>query len=123
YRLSNTKKPLSQLVHDDHAILLENALIDSTAKQPLAIPEHLRSHADPGSYIVQSRGALDNNFRLILAEAGAEIVSYIPNNAYLVLASAAVAQKLRSDSKTQNVLPFEPYYKFQPSLLKLAVEQ
>src|SRR5205085_3019916 len=52
------------------------------------------------------------------------IVSYIPNNAYLVLASAGVARRLAADGQTQTVLPYEPYYKVQPpSLLKLAVEQ
>src|SRR5439155_4762069 len=45
------------------------------------------------------------------------------NNAYLVLASAAVAQQLNASRQIQSVLPWEPYYKLQPSLLKLAVEQ
>src|SRR6266481_8397877 len=35
-RLSNTTKPLKQLVHNDHAILLQNALIDSA--QPASLP-------------------------------------------------------------------------------------
>ena len=56
-----------------------------------------------------------------LKSAGASVVSYIPNNAYLVRASGAVARQLQADSRTQSVLPYEPYYKLKPSLLKLAV--
>jgi hypothetical protein len=43
WRLSNTSKPLKQLMHDPHAILLENAFIDTSAKLNLPIPNNLRS--------------------------------------------------------------------------------
>jgi len=65
---------------------------------------------------------LDNDFRARLQAAGATIVSYIPNNAYLVRVSEAGAQQLASNPRTQAVLPYEPYYKLEPGLLKLAVE-
>ena len=110
-RLSNTTKTVGQLMRSDNAILLQNALIDTAQPTSLGIPEHLRAQGDPGSYIVQSRRALDEDFRALLNEAGAQIVSYIPNNAYLVLASAAAAQKLAGNPQTQSVLPYEPYYK------------
>ena len=121
-RLSNTTTPLRQLQRSDQAILLENALLDTTRPAP-AIPDHLRAQGDPGSYLVQARGPIDNAFRSLLQAAGATIVSYIPNNAYLVRASAAVAQQLSADPQTQAVLPYEPYYKLKPSLLRLAVAQ
>src|SRR6266404_726402 len=122
-RLSNTTKPLKELVRSDHAILLQNALIDTEQPIELSIPAHLRAQGDPGSYIVQSRAPLDDAFRALLQAAGASIISYIPNNAYLVRASAAAAQQLEALPQTQTVLPFEPYYKLKPSLLKLAVDQ
>jgi subtilisin-like proprotein convertase family protein len=121
-RLSNTTTPLRQLLRSDRAILLENALLD-TARPGPAIPDQLRAQGDPGSYLVQARGPTDNAFRALLQAAGAAIVSYIPNNAYLVRASAAVAQQLQAAPQTQAVLPYEPYYKLKPSLLKLAVAQ
>jgi subtilisin-like proprotein convertase family protein len=121
-RLSNTSTPLRQLQRSNQAILLENALLDTTQPAP-AIPDHLRAQGDPGSYLVQARGPIDNAFRSLLQAAGAVIVSYIPNNAYLVRASAAAAQQLSADPQTQAVLPYEPYYKLKPSLLKLAVAQ
>ncbi len=78
---------------------------------------------DPGAYIVQSRAPLDDAFRARLQAAGAGIVAYIPNQAYLVRASQAVARQLQADPQTQAVLPYEPYFKLKPPLLALAVEQ
>jgi hypothetical protein len=60
---------------------------------------------------------------LLFVAVGASIVAYIPNDAYLVRASAGVASQLRADPQTQTVLPYEPYYKLKPSLLALAVDQ
>ena len=121
-RLSNTTTPMAQLQRNDRALLLENALLDTTRPVP-SIPDHLRAKGDPGSYLVQSRGPINDAFRALLQAAGATVVSYIPNNAYLVRASTAVAQQLKSAPQTQAVMPYEPYYKLKPSLLKLAVAQ
>src|SRR5882724_4334685 len=111
FRLSNTKKSLGELTRDDKAILLENALVDTTGSKDLGIPSHLKSEGDPGTYIVQSKRPLDDNFSAMLARAGATIVSYIPNNAYLVRASAGAADGLSADAQVQAVMPYEPYYK------------
>jgi subtilisin-like proprotein convertase family protein len=123
FRLSNTSTPLGQLVHTPTAILLENALLDTAQPVALSIPDHLRAHGDPGAYVVQSRAPLDDAFRARLSAAGAGIVAYIPNQAYLVRASQAVAQQLQADPQTQAVLPYEPYFKLKPPLLALAVGQ
>ncbi len=122
FRLSNTGKSLTQLLQDPHAILLQDALID-TAYPPslLNIPENLKAKGDPGSYIVQAHGVITPAFRMVLQGAGARIVSYIPNNAYLVQISAANAGLLSANNLVQAVLPYQPYYKLQPSLLALAV--
>ena len=123
FRLSNTQKTIGQLTSDRHAILLENALIDTGAKINLTIPKHLAAAGDPGAFIVQARGPVDGAFRAALAAAGAQVVSYIPNNAYLVRLPAAAADGLAASPLVQAVLPYEPYYKVQPSLLPLAVNQ
>jgi subtilisin-like proprotein convertase family protein len=122
-RLSNTAKGVDELTRSDHALLLRNAHLDSTLPLNLPIPPHLRTQGDPGSYVVQSRGPLTAAYRATLRQAGAEIVSYVPNNAYLVRASQAAAQQLAALPDTQAVLPWEPYYKLDTDLLELAVEQ
>ncbi len=122
-RLSNTPKPIGDLVNDNHAILLENALIDTQLPRNFVFPKNLQPQGDPGAYIVQARGPIDNAFRAMLAQAGATIVSYIPNDAYLVRATASVAGALGGNPWTQAVIPYEPYYKIQSSLLYPAVQQ
>src|SRR2546423_753903 len=63
YRVSNSSQTIGQLIHNDKAILLENALLDTTASfDKLNIPDSLASD-DPGAYIVQSKFALDDKFR------------------------------------------------------------
>jgi subtilisin-like proprotein convertase family protein len=116
FRLANTAKTIGQLVGDRHAILLENALIDSSQPLNFSIPKNLQSQGDPGAYIVQARGPIGNAFRAMLAAAGAEIVSYIPNDAYLVRAPAGVANGLAGNPLTQAVISYEPYYKISSSM-------
>ncbi|SPE63103.1 hypothetical protein SBV1_950024 [Verrucomicrobia bacterium] len=122
YRLTNTSLRASELVRSDKAVLLENAVFDTSRTVSPAIPAHLRAQGDPGSYIIQTGRPLDNVIRAKLNASGAIVVSYIPNNAVLVRASAAVAQELAGDPLT-TVLPYEPYYKLKASLLETAVEQ
>ena len=123
FRVRNTIKPDAELFRSETAVLLRNALVETLEPVRLNIPEHLRAKTDPGSYLVQARGAVDDNFRAVLRGAGAEIVSYVPNNAFLVRASAGVAQQLQRARHVQSVLPFEPFYKLDMQLLPLAVRQ
>jgi len=110
-------------MRNPQAILLESALLDTARPADLPIPDSLRAKGDPGTWIVQAREPLDAAFRALLEQAGASLVSYIPNNAYLVRASQAVAHELAAVPATQAVLPYEPYYKLKPWLLKAALEQ
>ena len=123
YRLANTPKTIGQLTHDPHAILLANAFIETDLKTALAIPTHLRAGSEPGAFIVQAHGVITAAFRAALAGAGGQIVSYLPNNAYLVQLTAASAAALAGNPLVQAVLPYEPYYKVQNSLLAAAVNQ
>ncbi len=123
FRLTNTTKTLGELADVPHAILLQNALLDTDAKLDLNIPKQLSAGKEPGAFIVQARGVIDARFRALLVSAGGQIISYIPNNAYLVRLSAAGASALSGNGLVQAVLPYEPYYKVNPSLLGRAVEE
>ena len=123
YRISNHgQRPLQEWVRRDHAVLLRHALIDTELAAP-TIPEHLKSEGDPGSYIVQARSATTGAFQQWLRAAGARVISYVPNNAFLVRATAGVAQIISQAAEVQAVLPFEPYYKLDAMLLALAVKK
>jgi subtilisin-like proprotein convertase family protein len=122
YRVSNTARSAGELAGDPRAILLENALVDTARPLELGIPEPLRAGAEPGSYIVQRReGISAAAFQALLASAGARVVSYIPNNSWLVRASAGAARQLEADGRVGAVLPYAPYYKLKSTLLGLAV--
>ncbi|MFM8468701.1 MAG: S8 family serine peptidase, partial [Limisphaerales bacterium] len=123
FRVRNTRTPAAELFRSETAVLLRNALVETREPMSLNIPAHLRAQGDPGSWVVQARGIIDDQFRAVLRGVGAEIVSYVPNNAFLVRASANDAQQLRASRRVQSVLPFEPFYKLDQQLLPLAVRR
>ncbi len=124
YRLKNTAKSDSELFASESAILLRNAHIETSEPvENLQIPKHLKSEGDPGRYIVQAIGRIDRAFRDVLRGARAEVISYVPHNAYLVKASAATVRQLQISPRVQGVVPYEPYYKYDATLLPLAVQK
>ena len=123
YRLANTTKTIDELSRMPHAIPLENALLDTDQKINFSIPKNLRAEGEPGAYLVQARSRVDAAFHALLNAAGAKEVSYFPNNAWLVQLTAGAAESLRGSPLVQAVLPYEPYYKVQSSLLGRAVAQ
>jgi subtilisin family serine protease/subtilisin-like proprotein convertase family protein len=121
YRLKNTPKSLRQLQQDDHAVLLENALIDASQPVDFKLPDSLQAGEEPGAYIVVGRRVIDGAFRAAVAGSGASYVSYLPVNSWLVQATAAQAQQLRGNAAVQAVLPWLPVYKLKAELLVQAM--
>jgi len=121
--LSNTTATAAQLARNPHAILLRSATIDTTRRTVLDIPTHLRSPGAPGSYLVQSDRPLNAEFYKAIKRDGGEFISYIPNNTALVRADPAAAKVMVADPVFQAVLPYEPYFKLDNSLLATAVNQ
>lgn len=118
HRLANTRAKISELANNDKAVLLRNALIDTSSGDELEIPEELKSREVPDSFIVQARGVITDAFRNELLQAGAKVVSYIPNNAYLVHLEGSRVAQLKRSSMVGAVLPYEPYYKLDNALMK-----
>ncbi len=121
-RVSNTTLPMKALIHSDTALLLRNALLDTTASMEGVVPREWRSEGDPKAYIVQSRGAIGDEFRACIDAASAHIISYLPNNAYLVKADEVSARQLSEYTAVSAVLPYEPYYKVEQNLLYMALK-
>ncbi len=121
YRLSNTPKTMAQLGRDSRAVLLRNAIIDTASSGKLDIPESLRAGENPGSYVVHAQTGVDQRFYDALRQAGAVFVSYIPNDAALVTATASAAEQLQASRAVDSVLSYQPYYKLDPSLLPEAL--
>ncbi len=121
FRLKNTDAPIGELVRNETAVLLRNAFIDTALGSGLVIPAEFKTTGDPLTYIAQARGPATAAFRRHIAASGGKIISYIPNNAYLVRVDADGATRLANWSGTQSVLPFEPYYKLEMKLLEMAL--
>lgn len=121
-RLSNSPQPVEVLAVTPTALLLENAFLDTALGVDLEIPAHLKATEDPGAWIVQSASMVDAEFRSLVARS-ATVVSYLPNNAFLVRGSRTAVAGLAAHPAVRAVIAYEPYFKLKPSLLALAVEQ
>jgi len=121
-RLSNTAKPLSDLIRSDRALILRNAWIDSSGA-PLEVPAHLRAGPEAEAFLVQANGPVTPQFRAALEAAGVEVVAYIPNNAYLVRAWPGAKDALARVPGVAWVGVWEPYFKLGHGLLEPAVRQ
>ena len=117
HRLRNTGAGVDALSRNDRAILLRNAFVDTANGEPLAVPESLRAAADPGTYIVQARGLIDDAFRSRLQISGARVISYIPHNALMVQATPEVATLLAEAPEIGAILANEPHFKLEPALV------
>ena len=119
----NSDAPLDLLARRETALLLENAVIDTSLGVAMDIPDHLRAAGDPGSYVVQVDRPLDSAFYGLLKAENAQFIAYVPNNAALVRASAGAVERLAATRGVRAVLPYEPYYKVAAGLLANAIEQ
>jgi len=122
WRLRNTPAQLSQLRKSDTAILLRNALIDTSRGTELPIPKELRAGSEPGAWLVQFHGPTRQAFLKEIQRVGLTPVSYIPNHTWLVKGSSAQAQAAKQLPAVRAVLPYEPYFKLQPKILQAVLQ-
>jgi hypothetical protein len=112
-------------------IALNGYVIDTTNPQPLSreLPADLKisrmaqaraQSAAPGGglYIVQFVGPIQDGWLRTLESTGADVVTYIPNNAYVVRCdarSAAMVARMKDEQPfVQWVGDYEPAYKLSP---------
>ena len=118
---------------DQDMIVLNGFLIDTSNPQPLAkvLPSDLKqsrlSQALAGSaaptqglYIVQFIGPIQDPWLQTLQKTGVEIITYVPNNAYVVRADQRAAAELltmkSNNSFVQWLGDYQPAYKLSPGL-------
>ncbi|MFQ6127475.1 MAG: S8 family serine peptidase [Thermoplasmata archaeon] len=92
-----------------------------TRKGEPSIPDELRisdySEGAVGYYIVQFRGPVRREWKESLSQAGAEIVNYVPFNAFLVRIDPGMRAALGRVQAVQWVGVFHPAYKVSPELV------
>ncbi len=78
-----------------------------------------------GLYLVQFAGPIQDGWLDALKNSGAEIVSYMPSNAYVVRASSGAASALlllKQNSFVQFVGDYEPAYRISPELREARIK-
>ncbi len=118
---------------EQNLIALNGFVLDTTNPQATygQLPANLRQtemadafargiNADGGLYIVQFVGPIQDAWVDSLKGTGAEIISYMPNNAYVVRAGSNSAFTLpiykQQNSYVQFVGDYEPAYRLSPTL-------
>jgi hypothetical protein len=128
---------LSAPVRDDENLILFNGYhLDTTEPEATyaKIPGDLRqtdminaltrrSRPQGGLYIVQFAGPIKDEWLDQIKSAGAEVVTYIPSNAYVVRASASSARALvrlkNEHSFAQYLGDYEPIYRLSPKMREM----
>ena len=126
--------------HDElNMIFFNGYVIDTSQAQPLdgelpadlkqsRMSEMIARRAEParGLYLVQFAGPIQGAWRKALEKTGAAVISYAPNNAYVVRADERAASELlklkESTPFVQWMGDYEPAYKLTPGLRALRSE-
>ncbi|MGA2602632.1 MAG: choice-of-anchor D domain-containing protein [Verrucomicrobiia bacterium] len=108
-------------------IELGSASFDTSVGEP-PVPPQYRQAEGKGERLrlVQFRGPITPEWLRLITSKGAQVVSYVPNNAYLVLVDEVAESELRSgqgaDSPIQWIGSYHPYYKIGRGLLNAIKE-
>jgi hypothetical protein len=117
-----------QLRDDFNLILLRRGQIDTTAPEP-QVNQLLRQETTSARslHLVQMFGPPTNEALDALKATGVKIVSYIPNNAYIIWATRSQLVRVRALRQQTEIIqwdaPFHPAYKIDPRINLDSVEQ
>ena len=110
-------------VGDLHYLGINGLTFDTRNGEP-QIPAALRVSDHPaggeGYYIVQFRGPVKEEWKESLTRAGAEILDYVPSNAFLVRIDPGLRASLEKLQAVQWMGLFQPAYKIAPELVSEA---
>ncbi|HJQ68223.1 MAG TPA: S8 family serine peptidase [Blastocatellia bacterium] len=117
-----------ELRDDMNLILLKRGQIDTTAGLPAVTGDLALDEGSSSSlHMVQLFGPPTNTAMRALKSTGAKIVSYIPNNAYLIWATGAELDRVRALTASRTFVqwdgPFHPAYKLDRNFKLDSVEQ
>ncbi|MCA9977566.1 MAG: hypothetical protein KC413_17525, partial [Anaerolineales bacterium] len=93
-----------------------------TAPETLSIPSALRNSSSSAYYIVQFTGPITDMDKAELTAAGADILTYIPDYAFIVRANAPVIDALANLENFRWAGAYLPYFRLSPELRTRYVE-
>src|SRR6266545_2705228 len=105
---------------EQNLIVFNGYLIDTSAPQPLSKAAARSASPGKGLYVVQFIGPIQDSWLKELEQTGVEIITYAPNNAYVVLANERAAGELikmkAASPFVQWMGDYQPAYKLTPGL-------
>jgi len=116
-----------ELRDDLNVVRLRSGQIDTTGPEP-QIEADLKQQNTAGSlHLVQLFGPPTREAIRAIKRSGSHIISYIPNNAYLVWAAGDGIKNIRSLVSTSGLIqwegPYHPAYKLDPRFALDSIEQ
>ncbi|MFO7618657.1 MAG: S8 family serine peptidase [Thermoplasmata archaeon] len=100
-------------------IWMKNAQFDTAnGDPPMPMKGGISSYPDfvKGTYIVQKDGPITEEWKADITRAGGEILSYIPDNAFLVRMDNSAKGKVQAVKGNQWMGIYQPAYKIAPEL-------
>ena len=88
---------------------------DPVADTP-KVPKDLSAPEGGKVWIVQCRGVVDQKARDQLTRAGATLLRYLPDDAYIVRLAPEGVERVRQSSEVRWVGPYHPAYRVEPTL-------
>ena len=101
---------------DDASIRLRYGSFDPTVETP-SVPAALTATAADRLWIVQFEGLPTEASRALVAQAGGELSTYLPDNAYVVRMDIGAATTINAAAQVRAVVPYHPAYRLEPFLL------
>lgn len=109
---------LAKVAAVDNKLMLRYANFDPLT-EPQNVPEGFTAENVPGraAYIVQFKTQVLDEYRVGLRAAGAEIFTYLPNNAFIVHLERSAVENVSSLAYVRWIGRYQPAYKLDEQLL------
>lgn len=113
-----TNQGVTVVAEDTFTLYVDGYTLDT--RRPVELPSVLATppaSTGPTYSLVQFLGPVKNRWQDDVQATGAEIMGYVPNNAFLVRATAGQYASLRSLGEVQWTSPLYPAFRIAPGLL------
>jgi hypothetical protein len=108
--MTNLPPDKAELRDDDNLILLNASRLDATAAEVKALRTNAGNFAGQRLHLVHFAGPVQPDWRQALLDAGARIVSYIPQNTYLIYGDAPAIARVQAQAAAAPRVQWEGAY-------------
>ena len=116
--ISNPQQPITATTDSAIELQLRSGAFDPLKSEPSADSSSNRVLAanQPELWLVQFTGPIQDEWYAAMTEAGVDVITYMPDYAYLVWGDEATIQKLQASAPVRWAGLYQPQYALAPSL-------